>query len=320
MDQDLPKAIQNELAQAEAIEKQLADEAASKVGNTEPAPEPTPTEPTEVPSEPKPAEEPKPAVDAEWKQRYDILQGKYNAEVPRLHDQLKSQGDVLQQLQHELEALKNKPAEPQQPKESLVTDKDEETFGSDLVDLARRVSRDEASQTLQRINMIENAIQQLMQLSQKVTAVETNQVQTAQDKFWTSIATAVPDWKEINHEAQWLSWLAEYDIVAGKTRQESLDEASQRLDADRVAGLFKLWKTQFRPAEPVKSNTDAELSRQVAPPKQGASSVPTQQKIWTGAEYERAYDPRLMTQMSADEVDSLQAEAERAVQEGRVRW
>ena len=320
MEQGLPKSVQAQLDQAEAIEKQLAAAASEASGNTEQPPETTPPVQEEVKTEPTTVAPTAVPADPEWKQRYDILQGKYNAEVPRLHDQLKTQTNTLQSMQHEIEDLKTKPIEPQIARASLVTKDDEETFGADLVDMNRRVSRDEISPVALKVAALEKELSKLMQLQQKVNTVEKQQVETAQERFWVALKDTVPDWETINGDQRWLDWLAEYDAVAGKTRQESLDEAGSHLDARRISAMFTTWKSLYPPSEDRKAQTRQELSRQVAPTKQSSSSAqPASEKIWTLAEYERAFDPRLRQAMSDTEIDALQADADRALAEGRIK-
>ena len=64
-----------------------------------------------------------------------------------------------------------------------------------------------------------------------------------------------------------------------------------------------------------------ELERQVAPAK-ATASAPTAPagKIWTRAEFERAYDPRNIRDMGQAKADALVAQAEQALAEGRVQW
>lgn len=325
----LPKAIQDQLDAAEAIQQQLTNQTAEPQ-NAEPNPEPQP--PAEPTPDPQPAEpQPQPQVtppeatepETDWKQRAKTLEGKYNAEVPRLHGQLKDLNTQLASALEQIHQLKTaQPTPPEQKRQELITKDDEETFGSDLIDLSRRVVREEFAQLAPHV--ISEIRKEFAPIREQVGEVQKKTAQTEEERFWTSIDTAVPDWRDIDQDQKWLEWLAEYDPMTGTTRQESLDNAHASLDAARVAAIFKVFKGGFKPEQPAPQpiNTKREeLQRQVAPAK-GRASNTTQapERIWTGEEYGRAFDQRLSATMSADEIAKLQAEADKAYAEGRIKW
>ena len=101
----LPKAVAAATEELAALEQQLqapVEETPSADGQTEtpPAPEPSPEpapEPT-VASSDGPSDIP----EEKWEHKYRRLQGKYDAEVPRLHQQVKELQAALQQMQHQI--------------------------------------------------------------------------------------------------------------------------------------------------------------------------------------------------------------------------
>lgn len=327
----LPKAIQEQLDAAEAIQQQMQNQTVEPV--TPPAePNPEPQPPAEPTPDPQPAEpQPQPQVtppdatdpEPDWKQRAKTLEGKYNAEVPRLHGQLK---DLNSQLAHALEQIHQlktaQPAPPEPKRQELITKDDEETFGSDLIDLSRRVVREEFAQLAPLV--ISEIRKEFNPIREQVGEVQKQTAQTQEERFWTALDTAVPDWRDIDQDPKWLEWLGETDPMVGKPRQEALNEAHTALDSARVAAIFKVWKAAFRPEQPAPQPTNQkreELQRQVAPAKsRAATTAPAPERNWTGEEYERAFDPRLSATMSADQISQLQAEADKAYAEGRVKW
>lgn len=326
----LPKAIQDQLDAAEAIQQQLTNQTAEPVTppaepNPEPQPAPEPT-PDPNPAEPQPQppvtppapQEPEP----DWKQRAKTLEGKYNAEVPRLHGQLKEMNTQLATALEQISQLKSAQPKPPEPKpQEFVTKDDEETFGSDLIDLSRRVVREEFAQLAPF--MVEQIRKEFAPIREQVGEVQKKTAQTEEERFWTSIDTAVPDWRDIDQDPKWLEWLGEYDPLTGATRQEALNTAHTALDAARVAAIFKVFKGASQPApapQPTNQKRE-ELQRQVAPAKsRAATTAPAPERNWTAAEYERAFDPRLSATMNADEIAALQADADKAYAEGRVKW
>ena len=303
----LPKAIQDQLDAAEAIQQQLTNQTA---------------EPVIPPAEPNP--EPQPPAEPDWKQRAKTLEGKYNAEVPRLHGQLKDLNTQLATALEQIHQLKTAQPKPPEPKpQEFVTKDDEETFGSDLIDLSRRVVREEFANLAPQV--VAEIRKEFAPIREQVGEVQKKTAQTEEERFWTSVDTAVPDWREIDQDPKWLEWLGEYDPLTGATRQESLNNAHTSLDSARVAAIFKVFKGAFQPAPaPAPQATNQkreELQRQVAPSKsRAATTAPAPERTWTAAEYERAFDPRLSATMSADEISKLQTDADKAYAEGRVKW
>lgn len=321
---DLPKAIQAQLDEAAEIEKQLKQpETPPETTDTDPVADPAPEPAPEAVPQSEPASEPKQEVPEEtWERRFKTLAGKYEAETPRLHQQIRDLQTQLESQAQALIELQSRPEPTPEPAKPLVTSDDEESFGADLVNLMRRVASEATNSVADRLARLEAAAAQLNTLQQKVTEVSTSQAQTAEERFYAKITDAVPDWQEVDKDERWLAWLAEYDPIVGGPRQGALNAAGEALDAGRVIALFNQWKAaHVVPQQQAVAQNQAELQRQVAPSKSKATTAkPVTEKIWSAEEYERAFDPRLRATMSNDEVSKLQAEADRAAAEGRVRW
>lgn len=303
MNTNLPPSIQRQVEEAEALERQLLGQA-----DTVQTGQPSELAPPEVTLEPQAQPGPEPVVPhADWEQRFNTLRGKYDAEIPRLHEQLRERDSTLRSLELRLQELETKPAAEAKP-EPLVTSADEDAFGSDLVDLARRVAKAEITAALAAFEA------KFSSISETVGAVAKTQATTAQERFWHDLSQLVPDWQAVNKDQRWLTWLGEIDPFAGAARQEALNTASGNLDAKRVAAIFDAWRSSTPSATPVPS-----LERQIAPSKGKAASAPTGDRIWSLAEYEAAFDPRGRFARPQAEIEALQADADRALAEGRVR-
>jgi predicted RNase H-like nuclease (RuvC/YqgF family) len=157
VNQPLPKQIADQLREAEELEKAMGQPEA------EAPPEPV----AEVVEEPGESQEPEPTeevtqevegpaveVDVErWEAKYKTLQSKYDAEVPRLHQQNRELSTQLEALQRQMTELaaSQKAEEPKQEIHRSVSEQDEETFGKDLIDLQRRIARDENAKLYDQI-------------------------------------------------------------------------------------------------------------------------------------------------------------------------
>lgn len=331
---NLPQALQRQLEEAEALEKALTqsqqtDTPESQTQDTdvittnspEHKAEPTPEahKPDEIPPiKVKPGKE----DDVEyWRSRATSMYGLNQTQAQQLHE-MRNQVSVLTS---ELANLKAKPSEPERV-DPLVTDKDVETFGSDLIDLQERVAKKAVAEARGQFQaVIDKQADYIKQLEAKVGVVDQQVTASAQDRFYESLAKQVPDWEQVNGDQRFLVWLGEVDSMTGVARQAYLDDAANRMDLPRVVAIFNAFKELTAPAQAaapvVSQGKKQELERQVAPSKSKASA-PTDsgKRLWTRAEYERALDPRYTKHLSADEASKLEAEADLAVAEGRVQF
>lgn len=326
----LPKAVQRQVAEANRIAEEL------KKGNQPPAASPnqpaadpnaaTANQPPAAPA--APAAQPPAAAPGQpeesWERKYRVLQGKYNAEVPRLQTQYRDLTDKYQQLQSQLvttqallTSLNRQPAPaPAQPaaappaqRQKLVKDEEVTSFGADLIDVMRRVVREELPAT-PSVPAQPNAqvVQQVQQVQQQVQQIGADLAQTKQQKMLALLDEQVPDWRTVNEDPEFLAWLDQSDAFSGVKRQQLFDQAAERNDGPRVVAFFKGFQTEHAvvtppapqppapqpaaqpAAAPVAQGTPAPLERFVAP---GATRAPgsgapneAQKRIYTRAEIE----------------------------------
>jgi hypothetical protein len=244
---NLPKRVQADLDAANALEARIQAERAEPAANTAQRVEdlvhasaPAAPEPQIPPVVAPPAAPPEPAK-PDFEHKFNVLQGMYKADVTRVKDQLKELGT-------EIERLKQAPAAPAaapQPNE-----KDIETFGADLIEMVKRYAEGQQAQVNARLDALE----------QKVSGVASAAVRSAKQVFFDKLRQLVPDMEAINADERWLVWLGELDAAFGLPRQAALDDAQEKLDAPRVAGMF----AAFRKALPVPPPPPS-LEDQIAP-------------------------------------------------------
>lgn len=323
MNASLPRQLQEQLAKAEEIQKVLSgQEAPAENSETTPdATQPPVAEKQPVPEvAAPPAPEPTPTPSDDFKHKYDVLQGKYNAEVPRLHQQNRELATQLSMLQARVEELSRKP-EPEAKADPLVTPKDVEDYGSDMIDLMRRVQREETLALQKHIAQLEA---QVRTLAPKAAAIEQEVAVSREDRFWNSLANAVPDYEQINARQDWLQWLSQRAAPGVRqTRQDLLSAAQQTLDVAAVTELFLAFKQEaMAPAAASDAQARSELQRQVAPAKATASAVPQSQtgRMMSGADYAYWLDPRRYNEFPRADVEARRAEMEKALLENRIKW
>lgn len=327
MTTELPKQVQAELAAAEALEQHVygPGQASPTEQPAEPAVD---TEPAAPPAEP--VAQPAPVVttavpdqDANyWRTRFETLRGKYDAEVPTLIHQLREQGSQLQTLTQQLESTK-KPEAPEPSADPLVTQKDDEVFGSDLVDMTKRAAQDVFRQMVPGI--VSELRAEFAAMKEQLGAVADRQVMSDEQKFWGAVAAAIPNWRTVDDSPEWGRWLDGRAVGARASYRQLAQDAVAAFEVEPLKELVTLFTSQtgfgataptVKPTPPV----SPELQRQIPPSTSRASDTPPAARIWTTAEIEQLGDPRFMNSMAPDEYAALQADADRAVVENRVRW
>lgn len=317
----LPRAVQQQVEDADALVAQLNG---TQTGEENP---PTDTDPQPVPdNEPEPQPQPvsqepqpKPVTEETWEQKYRTLKGMFDAEVPRLHANVRELNGQIQQLIAENATLKAQSVrEPEPAKAStLITEQDKEAFGPDLIDLIERATESKLAGNRQLEAQLRAEIEEL---KGKLGNVTERQVVSDKDRYESALTATVPDWQALNVDAGFLAWLAEVDPVYGMPRQYALNNAYEALDAGRTATIFNQYKKSLAPAQPTGRQ---ELQRQVAPTRSRATSTPTasdaSQRIFTQAEISDFYSEWVKGRLDTEEAMRFEKEINAAISEGRVR-
>lgn len=190
---------------------------------------------------PAPSGEVKPGEET-FEQKYNVLQGKYDAEVPRLQGELgratetiANQNAIISSVQKpgEGEGAPAKKEDTPTP-EAKVKPEDFEGYGAEMIDLVNLV-KDQAK-------TIRGQNEKLNVIGDRQEEIGGRQYESDSDKFYTELAGQVSDWQTINKSKEFVDWLAETDPFTGVARHALLDDAHSRLDLDRVAHFFKTFK------------------------------------------------------------------------------
>lgn len=314
----LPRSVQQ---QADAAKQHF-----ESLQNPEPAPEAetktpdapdTATQPAEPEATPETekhsqddnkTDEPK-RSEGYWEHRFNVINGKYAAEVPALRDEVKSLTKKLDEKERQITELESNSDKSTNP--GGLTDEQmaqfKEEFGEDFVSFVQRMV---SSSTGKPDNSAE-----MDELKRKVEGFEQKEQQKTEASFWTALNELVPDWKAVNADDKFHAFLAQYDPQTGQQRQQSLSTAQQALDADGVAAVFNAFKKQQpKPKQDIPDD-------QVDPPTSRSTTTPEGGRIWTGAEIKQFYTDKTAGKYrnNPDEAKRLEADIFAAQSEGRVR-
>jgi len=311
----MPEAVRKRAAQADALIEAQRQARMTAVGAPDAEAVPDPEQDPEAPAVTDPTldqgshgeptdETPEPPQtppdSAVWEQRWRSLDG-----------QLRARDRQIEQLQGIIASMQSAPAPaPAAPvAPTSVNEEDEENFGSDLVDMVRRASRSEATQ------LLNNVMQRLDKLEQKLTGVESTATVTAHATFEDRLARLVPNWETLNYDQGFIDWLQ-----ASSARNRVFQTAASDKDVPTVADFFLEYeKLTAKPAKTPAQNTRKEqLAKQVAPGKgRTAPAAPEPDHlIWTRSSIAQFY--RNKSQYSPSEFARLEKDLFNAQQQGRV--
>lgn len=313
----LPTRVQAQLDEADRLEALLSQQ--TPTDEPQAPTEPVQEQPAPVPVQPEPVANPAEPSEETWQKRYKTLQGKFNAEVPRLSQQVRELNQKLSDALAKITELSKAPA-PAAKGPSLVTDKDIEAFGGDLVDLVKRQAQEVAEQL--NAERLATLADENKRLRQNLDQVAERQGLSDREKYFTQLGALVADYEELNVDEGFLAWLNEADPMSGQIRQEYLNTAFNSFDVARTATLFNAYKSTLAPT-PVTRTTNRSLERQVTP---GTSKVngPTEAqpdtRIWKQGEIAQFYADITKGLYKGRDADQarIEAQIDQAVAEGRV--
>lgn len=323
-----PRAVLRNAAEADRLLKELTAKPGETPPAAEPGPEPTPgdavtPEPVvandaapAAPADPTPMEPTPPAepVADDFKQKYSVLRGKYDKEIPELKAQISELLDTNRRLERMVEQAAARMTEaPAAKGKEYIKPEEKEEYGDDFFDVVGRRAREVYEAEISRLN---ERIDQLSGKSKRVDA------ETARQKVFTALDEKVPNWQAINGDTKFLAWLADADVFSGRTKRELLSEAFENNDAARVVGFFRAFQEDSPAPAPAARQPVVDAGTLVAPgaPRSGAPvDAPGGGRLWTEAEISQFYADVRRGKVSPEDRKRIEADIFKAAAEGRVR-
>lgn len=332
----LPAAVQKQIDEANAIAAKIypppVDNAAEDTSASEPVAETPPAPVSTLPT-------------VDFEQKYKVLQGKYNAEVPRLQGQLRELSNTQQNLQSQLTGTQTllaslsqgAPRAPTTPDgvppssvRSLIKDEEIKEFGPDLVDLMRRVATETVMPQVE--GRLRPLSQELDRTSKAASSAVSNAMKTEEEKVHAQLTNAVPNWLTLNEDENFHAWLDLTDPYSGEKRGDLLTRAYNRHDGPRVVTFFQGFLNENAtvappaPTTPTTRTPSVALESMVAPGTARAGSTAGAQdgankRIWTAADISQFYKDKSGGKYARNQKQAVALEADifAAQAEGRIR-
>jgi len=324
----LPKHIQDGLDKAKELQENLAKK---KTGEEKP---PAPDSPEaqiykedsgvvqdvdldneeETPASPEePKEEEKKEVSKEedfayWKQKYNTLKGMYDAEVPRYTAQIRELKRDLQDLQSNIESLKQSPVVDQ--KVGDINPDDFEEYGEDMKKLVQQVSS-----LMRNVNKLQD---ENTKLKKEVTSVAKASHDMSYNDFLKQVRQQVPQFNEQDVDPEFLQWIDSRNIDLNKVAKDRNVKKAVEIYSD-YAKLSGKYQTDPPKEEEVDRSKSDRVKQQVAPPRSRPAPVEEKgKKQWTRADVDQVYKDIIKGKYTEQEAFKLKQQIFKAQSDGRI--
>jgi hypothetical protein len=201
----------------------------------------------------------------------------FNSTVPKLQAELK-------EAKQQIESLRQAPPAAPKPAPTTprITQTDVDEFGQETIDMMRRAARQEAEEQFAPVIA---QLQTQLQSIQSTVVPRMNQIEQETEtnratRFTQALDQNAANWRALNNDDNFLNWLDEMDPLAGKARQELLNEAVNGLDAYRAAAFFNAYTREHSTPTPTPAPTpgvNPQLEALVTPGK-GRGGAPQPEK------------------------------------------
>lgn len=239
-----------------------------------------------------------------WKQKYAVLQGKYNAEIPRLNAKITAQAQEIARLSArkdgDIDGSRNT---DETPDDDDLNPEAFEDYGKPFVKMAQKNK----------------------QLESKIDELQADKSANAQAQFHKDMEILFPEWGTVDKNPAFINWLKN-DIhpTFGEARYSRFAHAVQNWDAPRVSGFFQEFTDLHKQAPMETKKTESKpIPKNVQPPRR-ADEAPANvegQKIWTNKLIKAHYDGKIKGDWRGREEEwkTIEKDILAAQGQGRIR-
>lgn len=226
----------------------------------------------------------------------------------------------IEQMRLLLAQLSQKAEQPAAPA-NLVTSKDEDDFGADMVDLGRRVATEVFNQRIKEV------IARLDKMEQSISGVSDATNKIAGESFNEALTRQVPNWEATDRDPEFISWLNGEDGFTGRSKLDLLQHAYSSGNLKSTVAIFKTFEAEKAHPTEAKAHSAAEpaannVVKYVAPGKSKSSATPavqtTQSKVWSPADISKLYEDKRNKRITEEDFVEQERDLFMAQREGRV--
>lgn len=334
-------ARSDEIIRAMNAQEGVTSESNGEQQGAQPAPEPVQPaaqaapEPVQPANEPS-AEPPKPQKTAKeapsgddessWERRYNSMKGRFD----RSQSQIKDLSEQIQSLQNIIATMQAQTPSQPMPElqvEKLITEDEERDYGQDFLKVVGKKAKEELAP------IIKGYEAKIAELEKKLQGVHGVVAQDSHAKLMSTLDEKLPDWRDLNTNEEFLSWLKLPDPFSGAIRHDMLKAAYAAGNASRVLAFFNGFLAEEAAVAPAKGDSDevptekvakVPLAKLAAPGRAksaAGNSAPAEKPIFTRAQIAQFYADVANGKYRGKDSDKNKVEAQifEAQREGRIR-
>lgn len=262
--------------------------------------------------------------DQSWEHRYKSMKGRYDrseAQIRSMSDQITSMQNVISTMQVSAPMQ----GRSEMSAERFLTDQEENDYGAEFLTVVGKKAKEEL------LPIVKGYESKISELEERLKNVGGYVQQDARSRMESMLDDRTPNWRDINFDPNFISWLKLPDPYSGVIRHEMLKAAYERNDSPRVAAFFNGFLADEAATDPAMEETGRtqapakpSLEKFAAPGRAktaAASGAPAEKPIFTRAQIAKFYAESASGKFRGKEAekDRLEAQIFEAEREGRIR-
>jgi hypothetical protein len=182
-----------------------------------------------------------------WENRFKALKGRYDADTRRSRETLEQFEQRMNEVAQENRKLKNPPPNFDQGTPQMISEKERDDYGADLIDVIKRAAVEAV------LPMLKPLAQSVGQVQARVETTENETGRQFLSRMHGSMDSTVPGWQQLNEDPNFIAWTKRNDVFSGLNRQELLQKAWYAGDSNRVAAFFRTYLAEEAAVDPAAS-------------------------------------------------------------------
>ena len=216
-----------------------------------------PKEPVKSAKSKKAESKVEPKDDESWERRYHSMKGRFDRSQEQIKD-LSSQVQNLQGIITNMQMQAPSQPLPEMQFEKLITEDEARDYGEDFLKVVGKKAKEELAP------IIKSYEAKITELEQKLQGVNSVVAQDSHAKLMEALDAKLPDWRDLNTNEEFLSWLRLPDPFSGAIRHDMLKAAYAAGNASRVLAFFNGFLAEEAAVAPVKGDSDDVPTERVA--------------------------------------------------------
>lgn len=173
--------------------------------------------------------------DESWEHKYKSVHGRYTRsqeQIRQMSEQIQGLQNVIATMQANAASAPSTTSLPDFSAERLITPEEASDYGEDFLKVVGKKAREELAPVIGAYQ------QKITELEQRLQGVSGAQAQDSHQKLMSTLDEKLPNWRDLNTNEEFLSWLQLPDAYSGDIRHNMLKAAYAQGNAHRVLAFF----------------------------------------------------------------------------------